>query len=95
MKELLECKDLLKNGRVKAAAKGLGVRLINRPQDAYHWSRPIEKVAFEMRDACHQNDMILAWAKYLCNETEKLKTPTEWIAAAVLAWESYSKGERK
>jgi len=49
-------------------------------------------VAFEMRDACHQNDMILAWAKYLCNETEKLKTPTEWIAAAVLAWESYSKG---
>ena len=78
MKDLLECKDLLKNKRVIAACEGLGV--ITAPC-------PLEVVAFAMRDACGSAEWLYAMA-VVTSFTPAFAPAKHWIIAATLVWES-------
>ena len=103
MKGPFECKNLLKNKRVIAAAKGLGVELIERG----HWFKSLADVAFAMRcqlsDAEWQQGIIAVYChwnpqhhkcEYGLNtdaimwSASQACCPEHWIRAATLAWEA-------
>jgi hypothetical protein len=98
MSDLLNCKHLLKNERVRRAYWGLfgcngldkvGLPIVNTDPVP----GPIEKVAFEMRDACIGK--LLPWMDVLWREFDAMyaneSDAREWIIAAVLAWEESQK----
>jgi len=103
MKELIECKDLLKSERVKAAAKGLVVDLEIHMKDVIYqgsWPKPLEVVAFQMRDACSKRGIWIV--EYMDGSfaddvdfedvdawhwMAHRATARHWIIAVTLAWE--------
>jgi len=104
MKELIDCKDLLDNERVKAAAKGLGVdftvRRWNMTGHLVPRNQRLEVVAFAMRDACIVAGLpFVAQLLALCGTdfpatqydfdwVIQKSDPRHWIRAATLAWEA-------
>jgi len=90
MKELIECKDLRHNERVRMAYWSF-----IKPDGT--WQRPpnmpgisLAEMAFEMRDASDNN----AWLRGLYKVAVSTGTglynasPKHWIIAATLAWEA-------
>jgi len=89
MKDLLKCEDLLKNDRVRDACDAMGVDL----GDYSYVS--MSDVAFAMRDAHREQHSIHTWEYELrrirnYEPTNLLRetTATEWVIAAVFAWEA-------
>ncbi len=100
MKELLQCRDLLRNKRVVDAGIALGVSW--GASGDRRWLRgSLADVAFAMRDACIAKFpdpnrwlvkmWMLAHAAYANdpdNWTINYATSDDWIRAATLAWEA-------
>ena len=103
-KEILALTDdeLLAHPRVVAAYRGLGLKINPMQGILYpvHVPGPIEKVAFQMRDACDGSK-----GMYWATELDKVfdanrrrssahllanSTTKQWIIAGMLAWEAKS-----
>jgi len=94
--DLTKSKDLLSEPRVIAAAEGLEVSLIVQsvPHN-YKWAKPIEVIAFEIRDACNSEDypyikmLDKVFAEMLYHSpSHAWATAEEMVIAATWAWEA-------
>ena len=104
MKELTECKDLRKNKRVIAAWEKLTggcagmIHVYNGKTAAWVTYIPdcIEKVAFDMRDACvnHHPTLCHVFAEHIYHQRPYeiaawwVMPAESWIIAGTLSWEA-------